>query len=210
MRTRYQFRKLWNLMILITLAYLAEAQVSYNYPFEGDGGFIYYENMMNKPWYQSTWPGTHNSYSNNGEPSIINHFVYDYKVKHYVEEVYGWAAKKLMVEIFHDAANEDASSLNQYLSMEDQLKGGIRFMKLDIVPLYEANGIDIELMGGNYSPDTYFIHGDNVVGMAKIKESLQKIADWLGNNAHEILIWDIDILQDKGAIQLSEWKKWNG
>ena len=187
-----------------------DAQVSgYTYPFTGDGGFIYYNNMMTEPWYKTTWAGTHNSYSNNNEPDRPRNFQYDYKIKDYMKDVYGSTVAWLMGLFAKKASKEDASSLNQYLSIKQQLEAGIRFMKLDLIPLYSPNSIDMGRLAYLNNPGTYFIHGDNVVGMAEILPTLEEVAEWIEDNPHEVIIWDIDFVQDKGGFNI-KWDKWNG
>ena len=53
------------------------------------GGFILSKGMMQKKWYEITWPGTHNSQANNRERGTKTQYVYSYKAKEYIKKQFG-------------------------------------------------------------------------------------------------------------------------
>ena len=186
------------------------------------GGFITTKGMDAKPFYEITWPGTHNSHANNREGGLVKNYNYDYSLNNYVTNQYGLNVKSTASEINSEinkfnsvlekfnnnigkvpkairpgkiplvptldvsglGLDTDVSTLNQDLSVKQQLEAGIRFLSLDLIQ-EESTGT------------TFLAHGSTDLGKSKIYPMLLDIKNYMAANPNEVVIISIDLLENK-------------
>ncbi|MEL6557068.1 MAG: LamG-like jellyroll fold domain-containing protein [Bacteroidota bacterium] len=143
--------------------------ISDTYPCYGAGGFMYTSDMMQKKWYEITWPGTHNSYANNKD-GVINY-------------------------VYNQLNDPRLSSENQHLSMNRQLRRGIRYLTLDVT------GKD------NSSRDIKLCHGACGRGLSVVNSAFDNIDRFLSDYPHDIVIVNFDFTKHRGYFEAAETPK---
>lgn len=167
--------------------------------------------MRDKKFFEITWPGTHNSNSNNREGGTEKKYNYDYTARNMIQDIYkvdivarlkaiNSAINTVNKQISNlrkidinlkkidtlptDSFNSDVSTLNQELSVEEQLNNGIRFLSLDLLKRENNNTV-------------YFSHGSTDLGRSQLRPLLGSIRNFLQERHGQILIVGFDMLVDK-------------